>query len=83
MVAHQLQQFFGSGAVSTERSEAPCYLEAALAGLEALALAFDADRLATSVKGLLYLCQLRGRTLPVAAAKFAVQIEAALEAEFS
>lgn len=30
-------------------------------------------------EGLLYLCQLRGRTLPVAAAKFAAQIEAELE----
>ncbi len=34
-------------------------------------------------EGLLYLCQLHGRTLPVAAAKFAVQIEAALESDFS
>ncbi len=34
-------------------------------------------------EGILYLCQLRGRTLPVAAAKFAAQIEAVLEAEFS
>ena len=34
-------------------------------------------------EGLLYLCQLRGRSLSVAAAKFAVQIEAMLEAEFS
>jgi len=33
--------------------------------------------------GLLYLCQLRGRTLPVAAAKFAAQIEAVLEAEYT
>jgi len=33
-------------------------------------------------KGLLYLCQLRGRTLPVAAAKFAAQIEAVLETEY-
>lgn len=33
--------------------------------------------------GLLYLCQLRGRTLPVAAAKFAAQIEAVLEREFT
>ena len=32
-------------------------------------------------EGLLYLCQLRGRTLPVAAAKFAAQIEAVLEAQ--
>lgn len=31
--------------------------------------------------GLLYLCQLRGRALPVAAAKFAAQIEAVLETE--
>lgn len=31
--------------------------------------------------GLLYLCQLRGRTLPVAAAKFAAQIEAVLESD--
>lgn len=34
-------------------------------------------------EGLLYLCQLRGRTLPVAAAKFAAQIEAVLETEHS
>lgn len=34
-------------------------------------------------EGLLYLCQLRGRTLPVAAAKFAAQIEAVLESEFT
>jgi DNA-binding transcriptional LysR family regulator len=34
-------------------------------------------------EGLLYLCQLRGRTLPVAAAKFAAQIEAELEAGYS
>jgi len=34
-------------------------------------------------EGLLYLCQLRGRTLPVAAAKFAAQIEAVLETEYS
>lgn len=33
-------------------------------------------------EGLLYLCQLRGRTLPVAAAKFAAQIERVLEAEY-
>lgn len=33
-------------------------------------------------EGLLYLCQLRGRTLPVAAAKFAARIEAELEARF-
>jgi hydrogenase maturation protease len=32
-------------------------------------------------EGLLYLCQLRGRTLPVAAAKFAAQIEAVLESD--
>ena len=29
--------------------------------------------------GRLYLCQLRGRTLPVAAAKFAAQIEGTLQ----
>lgn len=34
-------------------------------------------------EGQLYLCQLRGRTLPVAAAKFAAQIEAVLESEFT
>lgn len=34
-------------------------------------------------EGLLYLCQLRGRTLPVAAAKFAAQVEGVLEAEFT
>ncbi len=34
-------------------------------------------------EGRLYLCQLRGRTLPVAAAKFAAQIEADLESAFS
>lgn len=34
-------------------------------------------------EGLLYLCQLRGRTLSVAAAKFAAQLEAVLEAEYS
>jgi DNA-binding transcriptional LysR family regulator len=34
-------------------------------------------------EGLLYLCQLRGRTLPVAAAKFAAQIESVLELQFS
>ena len=33
-------------------------------------------------EGRLYLCQLRGRTLPVAAAKFAAQIERALDARF-
>jgi len=33
-------------------------------------------------EGLLYLCQLRGRTLPVAAAKFAAQIEAVLESDY-
>jgi hypothetical protein len=33
--------------------------------------------------GLLYLCQLRGRTLPVAAAKFAAQVEQVLESEFT
>jgi hypothetical protein len=30
-------------------------------------------------EGMLYLCQLRGRTLPVAAAKFAAQIEFEIE----
>jgi DNA-binding transcriptional LysR family regulator len=34
-------------------------------------------------EGLLYLCQLRGRTLPVAAAKFAQQMEAVLELDYS
>ena len=34
-------------------------------------------------EGLLYFCQLRGRTLPVAAAKFAAQIEAELESGYS
>lgn len=34
-------------------------------------------------EGLLYLCQLRGRTLPVAAAKLAKQMEAVLESEYS
>lgn len=34
-------------------------------------------------EGLLYLCQLRGRTLPVAAAKFAAQIEAELESGYT
>jgi DNA-binding transcriptional LysR family regulator len=34
-------------------------------------------------EGLLYLCQCRGRTLPVAAAKFAARIEATLEADYS
>lgn len=34
-------------------------------------------------EGSLYLCQLRGRTLPVAAAKFAAQIEGVLEASYS
>jgi len=34
-------------------------------------------------EGRLYLCQLRGRTLPVAAAKFAAQIERALETRFA
>ncbi|MEM8728319.1 MAG: LysR family transcriptional regulator [Pseudomonadota bacterium] len=34
-------------------------------------------------EGLLYLCQLRGRTLPVAAAKFAAQVEGALEEVFA
>ena len=34
-------------------------------------------------EGLLYLCQLRGRTLPVAAAKFAAQLEGALEASYA
>lgn len=34
-------------------------------------------------EGLLYLCQLRGRTLPVAAAKFAAQIESELEASYT
>lgn len=33
-------------------------------------------------EGRLYLCQLRGRTLPVAAAKFAAQIEAALDSRY-
>jgi len=33
--------------------------------------------------GMLYLCQLRGRTLPVAAAKFAAKLESVLEAEYS
>ncbi|ROT99442.1 LysR family transcriptional regulator [Histidinibacterium lentulum] len=33
--------------------------------------------------GLLYLCQLRGRTLPVAAAKFAAQVEQVLETDFT
>jgi len=33
-------------------------------------------------EGRLYLCQLRGRTLPVAAAKFAAQVEGALEVRF-
>jgi len=33
-------------------------------------------------EGLLYLCQLKGRTLPVAAAKFAAQIEAVLETDY-
>lgn len=34
-------------------------------------------------EGLLYLCQLRGRTLPVAAAKFAAQLEGVLEAKYA
>jgi hypothetical protein len=34
-------------------------------------------------EGRLYLCQLRGRTLPVAAAKFAAQIERALDDRFA
>lgn len=34
-------------------------------------------------EGRLYLCQLRGRTLPVAAAKFAAQIEGALENRYA
>lgn len=34
-------------------------------------------------EGLLYLCQLRGRTLPVAAAKFAAQVESVLENQYS
>jgi len=34
-------------------------------------------------EGLLYLCQLRGRTLPVAAAKFAARVERALDERFS
>jgi DNA-binding transcriptional LysR family regulator len=33
--------------------------------------------------GLLYLCQLHGRTLPVAAAKFAQRLEAVLESDYS
>jgi hypothetical protein len=33
-------------------------------------------------EGRLYLCQLRGRTLPVAAAKFAAQIGKALDARY-
>ncbi|MBC7138156.1 MAG: LysR family transcriptional regulator [Defluviimonas sp.] len=33
-------------------------------------------------EGRLYLCQLRGRTLPVAAAKFAAQVEGAMETRF-
>ncbi len=33
-------------------------------------------------QGLLYLAQLRGRTLPVAAANFARQCERALQAQF-
>lgn len=33
-------------------------------------------------EGRLYLCQLRGRTLPVAAAKFAAQVEGAIETRF-
>jgi hypothetical protein len=34
-------------------------------------------------EGSLYLCQLRGRTLPVAAAKFAAQMERVLDARFN
>jgi hypothetical protein len=34
-------------------------------------------------EGRLYLCQLRGRTLPVAAAKFAAQMEGAIDARFA
>lgn len=34
-------------------------------------------------EGRLYLCQLRGRTLPVAAAKFAAQIEGALDSRYA
>lgn len=34
-------------------------------------------------EGLLYLCQLRGRTLPVASAKFAARVERALDERFS
>lgn len=34
-------------------------------------------------EGRLYLCQLRGRTLPVAAAKFAAQMERAIDARFA
>lgn len=34
-------------------------------------------------EGRLYLCQLRGRTLPVAAAKFAAQVEGVLEQRFA
>lgn len=34
-------------------------------------------------EGLLYLCQLRGRTLPVAAAKFAAQLESVLQEHYA
>ena len=50
MVAYQGQQFLGSGAFGTERGEAPGHLDAALGGVEDLALAFDAHRLASPVQ---------------------------------
>ena len=46
----QPQQFLGPGAVGVERGQAPGHLGAALAVLEALAFALDADRLAASVE---------------------------------
>ena len=46
VVTDQGQKLLGPGAVCAERGEAPGHFDAALAGLEDLALAFDAHRLA-------------------------------------
>ena len=50
VVAHEVEQLLGSGALCAERSDAIGHLDAALAGLEDLALSLDAHRLAPPVE---------------------------------
>ena len=50
VIADQSEQFLGPGAVGTERGQVASHFDAAGAGFEDLALAFDAHRLATTIE---------------------------------